>query len=152
MIRRLFYHIGQRIKDYAKVIFWLLFISMLLVGVALGMMTLYSARNANAAVVGTVLVILAPVWFFISLFICWLVVSLLYGYGELIEQTQQINDRLARLEQEITYRHDATEDLRATLHHISKVVDRQMQSPWEQQEAWTSGEPEDQKKLFEDPR
>lgn len=87
----MFNNIGKKIKTLSKVLFWL---GIVLVALML-LVPFLAAETANTSPM-TILVAMIPSFIFI--FIClWLSALLMYGFGELIEKTQQNNEYLAQI-------------------------------------------------------
>lgn len=78
----MFDRIGEKIKTVAKVIFWL--------GVAVGFIVAYFIGEAGNNYVGIFI-------FLVGILISWLGTYLLYGFGELVDNSSKILDRLDRL-------------------------------------------------------
>lgn len=78
----MFNEIGKKIKTLAKVIFVLVVISALIMGVVL-IATLIKTDKENLAFIGFLVMIVGSV-------IAWLLSCLLYGFGELIDKTCDI--------------------------------------------------------------
>lgn len=75
----MFENVGRKIKGLAWTIFWLATIICCVIGI----IKLCANRNS----VGWIILILGPV-------ACWLAVLLLYGFGQLIEDTHAIREKL----------------------------------------------------------
>ena len=78
----MFDRIGEKIKIVAKVIFWL--------GVAVGFIVAYFVGEAGNNYVGMFI-------FLVGILVSWLGTYLLYGFGELVDNSSKILDRLDRL-------------------------------------------------------
>ncbi|MBQ7865333.1 MAG: hypothetical protein IJ350_03110 [Clostridia bacterium] len=87
----MFKNIGKKIKTLSKVLFW---VGLVLVALML-LVPFLSAETANTSPT-TILLAMIPslIIIFIGL---WLSALLMYGFGELIEKTQQNNQYLAQI-------------------------------------------------------
>ena len=87
----MFKNIGKKIKTLSKVLFW---VGLVLVALML-LVPFLSAETANTSP-AAILVAMIPslIIIFIGL---WLSALLMYGFGELIEKTQQNNQYLAQI-------------------------------------------------------
>lgn len=77
----MFDRIGEKIKSVAKVIFWF--------GVVVGLIVAYFIGEAGHSYVAIFV-------FLVSFLISWLGTYLLYGFGELVDNSRKILDRLER--------------------------------------------------------
>ncbi|MDL2319144.1 hypothetical protein LJC74_08765 [Eubacteriales bacterium OttesenSCG-928-A19] len=96
-------NIGGKIKTFANVIMWIGIIASVVIGIAVmyggtRMINSYSngyyhsGGSGQAILAGIVIIV-------IGILISWIGSFSLYGYGELIESTQEIRERVASLEQ-----------------------------------------------------
>lgn len=88
----MFKNVGKKIKTLSKVLFWL---GIVLVVLMLVLMPFLAAETANTSP-AALLVAIIPT-FAIIFVSSWLSALLLYGFGELIEKTQQNNEYLAQI-------------------------------------------------------
>lgn len=87
----MFNNIGKKIKTLSRVIFWL----GILLGALMLLVPFFAAETANTSPM-TILLAMIPTYvvMFVGL---WLSALLMYGFGELIEKTQQNNEYLAQI-------------------------------------------------------
>ena len=105
----MFDKIGEKIKRLAVVIVWLGIISSLISSIVLFFLGLFEIEELWW------LILLSPIVFFVGCFLSWLSVIFIYGFGELISDTHNINLSIKELKKtsdtvrEREYKHDAYE-------------------------------------------
>lgn len=97
----MFKNVGKKIKTLAKVFYWILFITYCLAGLILLVYAIYEGIvlfNANRTEHGILSIVVGVVGAAIAVglgvLFGWLSNVLLYGFGELIDQTMEINRKM----------------------------------------------------------
>lgn len=97
----MFKNIGKKIKTLAKIFYWIIFITYCLAGLVFLVYGIYEGIvlfNANRSTPGVISIVVGVVGaaFAVGLGVLfgWLSNVLLYGFGELIDQTMDINRKL----------------------------------------------------------
>ena len=91
----LFRNIGKKIKLLVKVIFWAgvaIFVIAAIVCFVLAVLPQYRPFSAQFAIAGIECLIGGPI-------AMWLSCILLYAYGELVDNTSEIKDRLSKMQE-----------------------------------------------------
>ena len=79
----MFNNIGKKIMKFAKVIFWFI----LIVGIIASIGSAYEMARVNTPLVGAVVLIPSLA---LSIFAAWASTLVLYGFGQLVDDTHEI--------------------------------------------------------------